>query len=366
MNSLRLLFTLLGCILAGAAWAHPVAQGSLELRVEQGAIVAAFRVSNEQVFVQTSLGQAVQPANSLEELWWAHGNYLLGHVQVLADGAELRGELTNVEPSSDVTVNGFATYTLRFPVATEPARVEVKEDLLNEIVYSPGNMWEASFTARVLKDGVVLQEAMLLSHKEPLAVDLAAAKQGLGALAWSYFKHGVEHITSAWDHALFVTALVLAVARFWPIVALVTAFTVAHTLTLTLVALRWLPAPGHFVEPMIAGSIVVAAAINLFRPTGGPLKPRMAVAFGFGLFHGLGFAGDLANAMQGFSKGALLSAISGFSIGVEAGHQMVVLPLVLVMAAIRHFSAASVPTAARIGSAAVAIAGCYMFVGTLR
>jgi len=90
------------------------------------------------------------------------------------------------------------------------------------------------------------------------------------------------------------------------------------------------------------------------------------VAFGFGLFHGLGFASALVDAMASFSAQALATAIASFSAGVEVGHQTVVIPLLLVMFALRRWAVPTVPWAARVGSAAVMIAGCWMLVLTLR
>ena len=357
--------------------AHPVAQGSLELAIEPNAVRTTFRVSNEQIFVASTFAQGAQAAASLEEIWQGHGKYLLEHVHVAADAKPLTGgELVRVEPPSDRTTNGFTVYELSFPTASpQVSRVSVRQDLLAGIDFAPGNPWEATFVARILKDGKVIEEARLLGPKQPLEVSIgseaaiASAHSESGGtvrLARDFFVLGLEHIYGGWDHILFVVALVFAVPRLWHVVALVSAFTLAHTITITLAVLRLVHLPSAFVEPMIAGSIVVAAALNFFPSTDGSLKPRLAVAFGFGLFHGLGFAGHLVEAMHSFSTKALATAIAGFSAGVEVGHQTVVIPLLLVMFALRRWAVPSVPWAARLGSAAVMIAGGWMLVLTLR
>ncbi|MHC5539539.1 HupE/UreJ family protein [Singulisphaera rosea] len=97
----------------------------------------------------------------------------------------------------------------------------------------------------------------------------------------------------------------------------VTAITLAHSITLTLTALDLIRVPEWVVEPVIAGSIVFVAIQNLFRPDSSRGRSRLAAAFVLGLFHGMGFAGGLLDLLQGLPKPMILLAILGFSIGVE-------------------------------------------------
>jgi hypothetical protein len=361
---------------ASPVLAHPVAQGSVEISIEEKAVVALFRVSNEQVFVASS-GKNAPPSASLDALWQDHADYLLAHVTALADGTALTGTLAKVEPPADLTTRGFTLYQLRYPWpnGTLPARLEIHQNLLSEIEFAPGNPWEATFVARIWHGERSLSEGALWSAKQPLVVSIEPQTDGqkmpspqnsLPSLASGFFRHGMHHIASAWDHALFVSALVLAVARLWPVLALVTAFTLAHTVTLTLGVLKLAQFPGNLVEPVIAGSITVAALLNLWKPSAPRLLPRLGLAFGFGLVHGMGFANDLVEAMEGFSRPALAAAIGGFSIGVEVGHQLIVLPLILIMVLVRRFAPGGLPRVLQAGSVVVAIAGGWLLVQTLR
>ena len=106
-----------------------------------------------------------------------------------------------------------------------------------------------------------------------------------------YLRLGIAHILEGWDHLLFIAALVLACTSFWDFVKVVTAFTVAHTLTLAISAFGYLRLPSSVVEPMIALSIVVVAMQNVFFPKSARGRTRLVIAFIFGPFHGLGFAG---------------------------------------------------------------------------
>src|SRR5436190_19855135 len=164
---------LLLLLLAVAASAHPVAQGSLELDVRADEIHARVRVSNEQVFVQTA--HAEKTANSLEEAWQAHGAYLLGKMEVAADGRVISGTMEKVEPPTDHSVRGFAVYELRYPVTDPPHELRLRQSLMNEISYGPGNPWEATLVVRVTTAGRVVSDGALFTHREPFVVSLESA-----------------------------------------------------------------------------------------------------------------------------------------------------------------------------------------------
>lgn len=155
--------------------------------------------------------------------------------------------------------------------------------------------------------------------------------RGEGRSALEQFRdfagEGVWHIWIGFDHLLFLIALllpsVLAASRFtavfWDVVKVVTAFTVAHSITLAAAALGVVSLPTRLVESAIAFSVVLAALNNL-RPV--VSRGRWIVAFGFGLVHGFGFASVLAE--LGLPREGLLLALVGFNLGVEAGQLAVV------------------------------------------
>jgi hydrogenase/urease accessory protein HupE len=136
----------------------------------------------------------------------------------------------------------------------------------------------------------------------------------------SYAGLGVEHILFGLDHLLFVLALVLLIPRMRTLIGAITAFTVAHSLTLGAAALGWLNVPGPPVEAVIALSIMFLASEILHRH---PDRPRLSerapwvIAFGFGLIHGLGFGSALAEI--GLPQGEIVLALLAFNIGVEIG-----------------------------------------------
>jgi hypothetical protein len=165
-------------------------------------------------------------------------------------------------------------------------------------------------------------------------VVLAAPVSGAASLA-TFVAEGVLHIWGGVDHVLFLLALLLPAVlrrpggRWVPVDALrpaladvgriVTAFTVAHSLTLSLAALGLVRLPARLTEPAIAASVVLAAANNL-RPLFG--RDRWVVAFALGLLHGFGFSSVLADA--GLAGRGLLASLLGFNLGVELGQLAIV------------------------------------------
>lgn len=143
---------------------------------------------------------------------------------------------------------------------------------------------------------------------------------GTGEVAWSYFVLGVEHILGGVDHLLFVLALLLIVRGGKRIVLTITAFTVAHSITLVSATLGWVHVPGPPVEAIIALSIVFVAAEIVRGLRGSPgltARAPWVVAFCFGLLHGFGFAGALAEV--GLPQKAIPVALLMFNVGVELG-----------------------------------------------
>lgn len=144
-------------------------------------------------------------------------------------------------------------------------------------------------------------------------------------VAGSYLVLGIEHILGGIDHLLFVLALLLVVRGARRIVLTITAFTVAHSITLVAATLGWVHVPGPPVEAMIALSIVFVAAEALHGLSGKPgltARAPWIVAFSFGLLHGFGFAGALAEV--GLPQKAIPVALLMFNVGVEVGQLMFV------------------------------------------
>lgn len=186
----------------------------------------------------------------------------------------------------------------------------------------------------VLEHGPAVHQAIFNPRETQLRFDLEGPEPGRAFLG--FLKEGVHHIWLGYDHVLFLLVLLLpAVLRrengrwvvedgfrgaLWNVVRIVTAFTVAHSITLTLAALGWVRLPSRLVETVIAASIL-AAALNNLRPV--VTTGSWMIAFGFGLVHGFGFASVLAD--LGLPRANLVQALVGFNVGVELGQLAIVL-----------------------------------------
>jgi hypothetical protein len=162
-----------------------------------------------------------------------------------------------------------------------------------------------------------------------------------------FVEEGVEHILLGWDHVLFLVILLLGASSFKSVLKLATAFTAAHSVTLALAVLGVVSVPAKIVEPLIAASIVYVAVENVL---GGESRKRLAVVFGFGLLHGLGFAGAVT-----FADGTpLVGALVGFNLGIELGQAAIIAVVFPLLLALRRLQWAPLAQAAA-GSAAAAL-----------
>jgi hydrogenase/urease accessory protein HupE len=180
-------------------------------------------------------------------------------------------------------------------------------------------------------------QALRLTADDPIAI--IAAKPSRWQIAQSYFQIGVEHILFGYDHLLFVIALVLLLSGFWTIAKAVTAFTIAHSITLIGTTLGVLGLSQAPVEALIALSIIFLA-VEIVKKT--PEQPRLSerlpwlAALLFGLLHGFGFAGALREV--GLPEGDVPTALLTFNLGVEAGQLLIVLLASTTICVVRRFA----------------------------
>ena len=181
-----------------------------------------------------------------------------------------------------------------------------------------------------LVDGAVT--VARLTPEAPALEFPAAGTAGSGA--WAYLTLGLEHILFGLDHLLFVLGLMLIVRDRWMLVKTITAFTVAHSITLAAATLGWVHVPGPPLNAAIALSIM-CLGVEVVRAgrgeTGLALRRPWLLAFVFGLLHGLGFASGLLD--LGLPRGDLPLALLLFNLGVEAGQLAFVAVILLLVQA---------------------------------
>jgi hydrogenase/urease accessory protein HupE len=186
----------------------------------------------------------------------------------------------------------------------------------------------------------------------------AGTSQGVKAVIQKFLPSGVHHILIGPDHLLFLVGLLLLGGSIQRLLLIVTAFTLAHSLTLSLAALNILTPPVQIIEPAIALSIVYVGADNLFVQGGRDV--RAWIAFVFGFIHGFGFANVLRD-MELPSR-ALGWTLFSFNIGVEIGQLFVVLTVASALALLRSRSEVVSRRLAFAGSLIVMAAGAFWFI----
>ena len=235
-------------------------------------------------------------------------DYINSHINLYADSTKVEGTIEN----SDVeTINDrqFAVINLNYRLEQRPQKLILDYNMfLDDSDPSHANY------ATIKLDGKQ-QEAVLSYESRELAIGEVTFMQS----ATQFLLLGLEHIFTGYDHILFVISLLFGAKTFRNILSLVTAFTIAHSLTLILATLEIVQLPGRFVESAIALSIIYVALINIFSPDS---KHQPWLAFGFGLIHGFGFAGILSE--MRLDGNHLATSLLSFNIGIEIGQLIIV------------------------------------------
>jgi hydrogenase/urease accessory protein HupE len=237
-------------------------------------------------------------------------------------------------------------------------------DVGGDIVYRSTVLTDTDPAARqvvLIGEGDNAPQALLDAANT--AVTLSAPAPALLSTMERYLVTGIEHIFLGYDHIAFLIAVVLWARRLVPVIKIVTAFTIAHSITLSLATLDIVVIPGSIVEPAIAASIVYVALENFFTSN---IDGRWRVTFAFGLIHGFGFAGALREI--GLPTNAIAPALAAFNIGVEIGQVAIVsivLPALIALDRLMAVDRTKPARAARLVyalSAAIGAIGSYWFV----
>jgi hypothetical protein len=264
--------------------------------------------------------------------------WIAGFIEAYENGRRLpdaRIVATRITMPSDRAYAGYESALARaLGPPLEPAtEIPWNQASIDVVLEYPVESERSSFALRPELARLGVQTTTVLRFIAPTGVERAyqyVGDPGLVRLdprwfhaAWRFVTLGVEHILGGIDHLLFVLCLVIPFRRIRPLVLIVTAFTVAHSITLVSAAIGvapdglWFP---PLIETLIAASIVYMALENIVGPK---LQRRWLIAFGFGLVHGFGFSFALRESLQ-FAGSHLAVSLLTFNLGVEIG-QLVVL-----------------------------------------
>jgi len=256
--------------------------------------------------------------------------YIEGHTAVLGeDGASCRPGAAEVAPDGD-----GVTVRIRWFCAAIADPLRYRSTVLVDV--SP----DARQVVLIGAGPDAAQDLLDASRTETTLT--AAAPPSLRQVIGRYIEAGIAHIFLGYDHIAFLAAVVLWARQLWPVIKVVTAFTIAHSITLSLAALDIVRIPSSIIEPAIAASIVYVAAENFLSRD---IDKRWRDTFGFGLIHGFGFASALQE--FGLPRSALIPALASFNLGVEIGQMAIVSLVVPVLLGMDRLLANSKGRAAR-------------------
>jgi hydrogenase/urease accessory protein HupE len=330
------------------ALAHPVPFSYLDVRMQRGAVEGTLVVH----ILDVAHDLAITPADRLLDPAFAAAQFgpvtrlLMGRFELALDGRAPSLEWTRLEVVPD---KQSLRLHFRIPSQTPPAAVKIAATMFP---YDPNHK-----TFVNVYEGAALTQAILDRSKTTFEY-FAGTRQGTWAVVRKFLPSGVHHILIGPDHLLFLIGLLLLGGTLGRLLLIVTGFTVAHSITLTLAALNLVNPPASVIEPAIALSIIYVGVDNLMVRKGRDLRPWIALAFG--LIHGFGFANVLRN--MDLPSRALGWSLLSFNIGVELGQLLVVVIASGVLAAIRSWNPDVGRRVAVAGSVAVIAAGGFWFV----
>ena len=214
-------------------------------------------------------------------------------------------------------------------------------------------------------EGQALKREMIFDSRTPQQDYVHGSRQSVAAVVQLFLIQGVYHIFTGPDHILFIIGLLLLGGTLKQLLKIVTAFTVAHSVTLCLATLNILNPPARIIEPTIALSIVFVGMHSMVmrkRNPGEKSSPdmRLLFAFGFGFIHGFGFANALRELEQ--PRQALVAALFSFNLGVECGQACIVLLVAPLLALLHRKNDRIAQRLVTSGSFAVIAAGAFWFV----
>jgi HupE / UreJ protein len=308
------LFTLAWLVLSPAsARAHDPGLSTLDVGVSRGAISVSLSLAAADLLPIAAATPDVDPRNALSAL-------AREAIHLSVDGARLSS--SDDEVSVDDTGGRARMFFVVPATGASHSALTIESGIPSLLARGHRQLLVVSMS------GAVQSQLLLDAESDSLTIDLGARSATAPGIAWSFLKLGNHHILSGYDHLLFLAGLFLAAASVRELVMLLSAFTVAHSISLALVVIGGVHLPASIVEPLIAVSIAWVGVENLVRERHGG---RWLVVFAFGLIHGFGFAGALLDLGFGSSVADVAIALVSFNAGVESGQLVVaafVLPLI--------------------------------------
>lgn len=336
--------------LALPAAAHPVPFSFLDVQLTSSGIGASLVIHDFDLAHDLGVHDADRflDAGFLADQAVSIRTLLTARLQIVADGRLLASEWGDPEVLRD---QQSLRFTLRYPsVTSTPGRLAIQASMFP---YDPAH----ETFVNVYENGELTRQVILDRAKSNVEY-FTGSSQTAAAVVRRFVPEGIRHILIGPDHILFLVGLLLLGGRPRRLLMVVTSFTVAHSITLSMAVLGILNPPSSIIEPAIALSIVFVGFDNLLVKEGRDVRAWIAFAFGF--IHGFGFANVLRE--MDLPRRALGWSLFSFNFGVEIGQLFVVLIVASSLAVIRSRSEKAGRYIAAAGSVAVIAAGAFWFI----
>jgi hydrogenase/urease accessory protein HupE len=353
LGLVALILLISGCFFPLRVHAHPVPFSYLDLRLNgdqiEGTLVAHtidlayyLKVEPPESLLDRTVAEAKR--DSIREL-------VKSQLNLLVDGQPVDFELLGIEPLPDRQALSFE---LKINTSSKPGLLKINCELF---LYETEHQ---TFLNVYEEDKLVEQE--IFTYDRRIIAYRVGGRQSWTSVVGTFVPAGIYHIFLGPDHVLFIIGLLLMGGTMLRLLSIVTAFTIAHSITLSLAALNLLNPPSQLIEPVIALSIVYVGIDNLMVGRTGR-DVRAWIAFFFGFIHGFGFAGVLQE--FGLPRQALGWSLFSFNLGVEIGQACIVLVVASVLAMVRDRNPKLAGRIIKVGSVCVILAGAYWFIERL-
>ncbi len=297
--------------------AHTMVVTNAKAEVEPGAIEMNVELTREAAALYATSHYGGKTEVSLSDF----SKRILDEIQITADGKRLTGRALSVDPAPTLAaaIDEGRGVNFRYRWETENPREVGFSFRFFQGVDEVRPLYNLSY--RLPGQKAVMRQFFREDVFTVAIGEGKAASEGFVDTLARFVVLGVQHIVpDGLDHVLFILGLYLSAVAFLPLLKQVTAFTLAHSITLVFSMLGVVSLPAHVVEPVIALSIAVIAVENVLMPSSG--RSRWILVFVFGLIHGMGFAGVLSE--LDMPQQRFVPALLGFNVGVELGQLAVI------------------------------------------
>lgn len=306
-------------------FAHPLSASFGDLKIDDKNATLVFSIDDLSVIESVSADQDNNGKLSQEEVNSSSTQiveWMTRNLSIKFNGQVQRPEVGDlfVETRSDKQV---VTASFRYNISESTETLAIDD----QFYFNSSDKTSYTHFLTVNHNGLI-SEHLIKGEDRILEISMTDGVSQSSGSWFSFLIFGMEHILTGYDHLLFLFALLLAKQSFREYVKIVTAFTIAHSITITLGYLEIVTLNSKFVESVIALSICYVAIENIFRKE---IKYRTLITFIFGLIHGLGFAGLLSE--MTIPKSHLVTSLLSFNLGIE----IVQVAIVAVVIPILHY-----------------------------